>query len=199
MVIQTLEELEVPHGHFYKHCDCSRLGLMVPFVALSVSKLTFKEPIGSVSVSWHKFLKCKNAACVQLTSLEHADAISRVVKGLAYEGANIMNTSCCYGSVLNLLWDAFKEGYTVVREQVSNCLEKAEYLHGEISICGTFASRDRLSNTVVFDLPQVKKFPTDWNLSREGDEVFVMVRPNVTLKEMVKFVYEVQSLIGPSG
>nr|GFB54566.1 serine decarboxylase [Tanacetum cinerariifolium] len=49
LVIKTLEESGFSHDRFYIHCDGALFGLMMPFVKLA-SKLSFKKPIGSVSV-----------------------------------------------------------------------------------------------------------------------------------------------------
>ncbi|KAG2658945.1 hypothetical protein PVAP13_1KG324405 [Panicum virgatum] len=56
LVIKTLEESGFK-DRFYIHCDGALFGLMIPFVK-KAPKVTFKKPIGSVSVSGHKFVGC---------------------------------------------------------------------------------------------------------------------------------------------
>ncbi|KAI3774544.1 hypothetical protein L1987_49102 [Smallanthus sonchifolius] len=57
LVIKTLEETGFKHDRFYIHCDGALFVLMMPFVKLA-PKVSFKKPIGSVSVSGHKFVGC---------------------------------------------------------------------------------------------------------------------------------------------
>jgi histidine decarboxylase len=53
-------------------------------------KVTFKKPIGSVSVSGHKFVGCPMPCGVQITRMEHIDVLSRNVEYLASRDATIM-------------------------------------------------------------------------------------------------------------
>ncbi|GJV81328.1 serine decarboxylase-like protein [Tanacetum coccineum] len=76
LVIKTLEESGFSHDRFYIHCDGALFGLMMPFVKLA-PKLSFKKPIGSVSVSGHKFIGCPMPCGVQITRLKHINALSR--------------------------------------------------------------------------------------------------------------------------
>ena len=45
----------VPWRRFYIHCDGALFGMMMPFIK-QAPMVTFKKPIGSVSVSGHKFM-----------------------------------------------------------------------------------------------------------------------------------------------
>ena len=55
-------------------------------------KVTFKKPIGSVTVSGHKFVGCPMPCGVQITRLEHINALSRDVEYLASRDATIMGS-----------------------------------------------------------------------------------------------------------
>ncbi|KAK9989194.1 hypothetical protein SO802_029433 [Lithocarpus litseifolius] len=71
---------------------------MMPFVKRA-PKVTFKKPIGSVSVSGHKFVGCPMPCGVQITRLEHINALYRDVEYLASRDATIMGI----GAMLNEL------------------------------------------------------------------------------------------------
>ncbi|KAH0683459.1 hypothetical protein KY290_022076 [Solanum tuberosum] len=79
------------HDRFYIHCDGALFGLMMPFVKRT-PKVTFNKPIGSVSVSGHKFVGCPMPCGVQLTRLEHINALSSNVEYLASRDATIMGS-----------------------------------------------------------------------------------------------------------
>ncbi|KAD6795423.1 hypothetical protein E3N88_06319 [Mikania micrantha] len=91
LVIKTLEETGFTHDRFYIHCDGALFGLMMPFVKLA-PKVSFKKPIGSVSVSGHKFVGCPMPCGVQITRLQHINALSRNVEYLASRDATIMGS-----------------------------------------------------------------------------------------------------------
>ena len=54
-VIKILQEVGYTQDRFYIHCDGALFGMMIPFIKES-PLVTFKKPIGSVSVSGHKFM-----------------------------------------------------------------------------------------------------------------------------------------------
>ncbi|KAL2511914.1 Serine decarboxylase [Abeliophyllum distichum] len=103
LVIQTLEETGFSHDRFYIHCDGALFGLMMPFVKRA-PKVTFKKPIGSVSVSGHKFVGCPMPCGVQITRLEHINALSRNVEYLASRDATIMGSRNGHAPIF--LWEA---------------------------------------------------------------------------------------------
>ncbi|XP_068469740.1 serine decarboxylase 1-like isoform X1 [Phaseolus vulgaris] len=59
LVIKKIEEAGFSRDSFYIHCDGALFGLMLPFVKRA-PKVSFKKPIGSVSVSGHKFVGSRN-------------------------------------------------------------------------------------------------------------------------------------------
>ncbi|VAH32305.1 unnamed protein product [Triticum turgidum subsp. durum] len=65
LVIETLEKSGFK-DRFYIHCDGALFGLMMPFVK-QAPRVSFKKPIGSVSVSGHKFVGCPMPCGVQIT------------------------------------------------------------------------------------------------------------------------------------
>ena len=54
-VLEVLSETGYTHEQFYIHVDGALFGLMLPFLA-DAPTATFSKPIGSISVSGHKFI-----------------------------------------------------------------------------------------------------------------------------------------------
>ncbi|KAJ0976563.1 hypothetical protein J5N97_012037 [Dioscorea zingiberensis] len=100
LVIKTLQENGFT-DRFYIHCDGALFGLMMPFFK-SAPKVTFKKPIGSVSVSGYKFVGCLMPCGVQITRLQHINALSRNVEYLASRDATIMGSR--NGHIPVFLW-----------------------------------------------------------------------------------------------
>ena len=55
-VLSILAETGYTEDKFYIHCDGALTGIMLPFMKDPHSTLSFKKPIGSISVSGHKFI-----------------------------------------------------------------------------------------------------------------------------------------------
>ncbi|RYQ91875.1 hypothetical protein Ahy_B09g097918 [Arachis hypogaea] len=103
LVIKTLEDTGFSRDKFYIHCDGALFGLMMPFVKLA-PKVSFKKPIGSVSVSGHKFVGCPMRCGVQITTLEHINVLSNNVEYLASRDATIMGSRNGHAPIF--LWKA---------------------------------------------------------------------------------------------
>ncbi|CAM6104716.1 unnamed protein product [Calypogeia fissa] len=69
-VLDSLKQAGFTEDRFYIHCDGALFGLMMPFVK-AAPRVTFKKPIGSVSVSGHKFIGCPMPCGIQITRVEH--------------------------------------------------------------------------------------------------------------------------------
>lgn len=54
-ILNILKESGYSEDRFYIHCDGALFGMMMPFLK-DAPMVTFKKPIGSVSVSGHKFV-----------------------------------------------------------------------------------------------------------------------------------------------
>ncbi|GJZ32006.1 serine decarboxylase-like protein [Tanacetum coccineum] len=188
LVIKTLEESGFSHDRFYIHCDGALFGLMMPFVKLA-PKLSFKKPIGSVSVSGHKFIGCPMPCGVQITRLKHINALSRNVEYLASTDATI--TGSRNGHAPLFLWYALsRKGYRGFQKEVHNCLRNAHYLKGRLTEAGIGAMLNELSSTVVFERPQDEKFTRKWQLACQGNIAHVVVMPNINIHKLDDFVNE---------
>ncbi|KAL3504427.1 hypothetical protein ACH5RR_034268 [Cinchona calisaya] len=188
LVIQSLEESGFSHDRFYIHCDGALFGLMMPFVKRA-PKVTFKKPIGSVSVSGHKFVGCPMPCGVQLTRLEHINALSRNVEYLASRDATIMGSRNGHAPIF--LWYTLnRKGYKGFQKDVQKCLRNAHYLKGRLRQAGISAMLNELSSTVVFERPQDEEFVRRWQLACEGNMAHVVVMPNVTIEKLDDFLNE---------
>ncbi|PNX86570.1 histidine decarboxylase-like protein, partial [Trifolium pratense] len=88
MVIQTLEESGFTRDRFYIHCDGALLGIMLPLIK-QAPVITFEKPIGSITISGHKFLGCPTPCGVLLTRLEHTNTFSKDIEVIGSRDATI--------------------------------------------------------------------------------------------------------------
>ncbi|GMH17104.1 hypothetical protein Nepgr_018945 [Nepenthes gracilis] len=188
LVIQTLEECGFSHDRFYIHCDGALFGLMIPFVKLA-PKVTFKKPIGSVSVSGHKFVGCPMPCGVQIMRIEHIHALSRNVEYLASRDATIMGSRNGHAPIF--LWYTLnRKGYRGFQKEVQKCLRNAYYLKDRLRDAGISAMLNELSSTVVFERPADEEFVRRWQLACQGNIAHVVVMPNVTVEKLNTFLDE---------
>ncbi|XP_057973023.1 serine decarboxylase [Malania oleifera] len=188
LVIQTLEESGFTHDRFYIHCDGALFGLMMPFVKRA-PKVSFKKPIGSVSVSGHKFVGCPMPCGVQITRIEHINALSRNVEYLASRDATIMGSRNGHAPIF--LWYTLnRKGYKGFQKEVQKCLRNAHYLKDRLRDASISAMLNELSSTVVFERPMDEEFVRRWQLACEGNIAHVVVMPNVTIEKLDVFLNE---------
>ncbi|XP_038886253.1 serine decarboxylase isoform X1 [Benincasa hispida] len=190
LVIQTLTECGFSKNRFYIHCDGALFGLMMPFVKrLMAPKVSFKKPIGSVSVSGHKFVGCPMPCGVQLTRLEHINALSSNVEYLASRDATIMGSRNGHAPIF--LWYTLnRKGYKGFQKEVQKCLRNAHYLKDRLLDAGISAMLNELSSTVVFERPRDEEFIRRWQLACEGNIAHVVVMPNVSQEKLDDFLAE---------
>ncbi|KAJ6335834.1 hypothetical protein OIU77_025725 [Salix suchowensis] len=188
LVIQTLEESGFSQDRFYIHCDGALFGLMMPFVKRA-PKVTFQKPIGSVSVSGHKFMGCPMPCGVQLTRMKHINVLSSNVEYLASRDATIMGSRNGHAPIF--LWYTLnRKGYKGFQKEVQKCLRNAYYLKDRLRDAGISAMLNELSSTVVFERPIDEDFVRRWQLACQGNIAHVVVMPNVTIEKLDDFLNE---------
>jgi len=187
LVIETLEKSGFK-DRFYIHCDGALFGLMMPFVKLA-PRVSFKKPIGSVSVSGHKFVGCPMPCGVQITRLNHINALSSNVEYLASRDATIMGSRNGHAPIF--LWYTLnRKGYRGFQKEVQKCLRNAHYLKDRLKDAGISAMLNELSSTVVFERPKDEEFVRRWQLACEGSISHVVVMPSVTVDKLDTFLNE---------
>jgi len=151
--------------------------------------VTFKKPIGSVSVSGHKFVGCPMPCGVQITRLEHINALSSNVEYLASRDATIMGSRNGHAPIF--LWYTLnRKGYRGFQKEVQKCLRNAHYLKDRLKEAGVGAMLNELSSTVVFERPKDEEFVRRWQLACEGNIAHVVVMPSVNIDKLDYFLNE---------
>lgn len=80
-VLKILEECGYPEDRFFIHCDGALFGMMLPFIK-DAPMVTFSKPIGSVSVSGHKFVGVPMPCGVVITRMRHVRKLSSDIEYL---------------------------------------------------------------------------------------------------------------------
>ncbi|DBB10043.1 hypothetical protein WJX82_006697 [Trebouxia sp. C0006] len=187
-VLEVLTEEGFDEDRFYIHCDGALFGLMIPFVK-QAPMVTFKKPIGSVSVSGHKFVGAPVPCGVVITRKEYVEALSSDVEYLNSRDATIMGSRNGHAP-LYLWYTLTKKGYEGMRKDVEKCLRNAHLLKSMLEKVGIKTMLNELSSTVVFERPLEESFVKKWQLACQGDIAHVVVMPNITLDKLEVFVQD---------
>ncbi|XP_037417074.1 serine decarboxylase 1-like [Triticum dicoccoides] len=186
-IIRTLEKCGF-RDRFYIHCDGALAGLMMPFIK-QAPKVTFDKPIGSVSISGHKFMGCPVPCGVVITRLEHVKVLSTDIEYISSRDATIMGSRNGH-SPLFLWYTLNKKGCKGIQKEVEKCMRNARHLTSRLREKGVSAFLNELSSTVVFERPRDESFMHKWQLACEGSIAHVVVMPNLSVEKLDGFVEE---------
>lgn len=185
-VINILTTTGYTEDRFYIHCDGALFGMMMPFIK-QAPMVTFKKPIGSVSVSGHKFLGTPVPCGVVITRFKYVMALSTDIEYLNSRDATIMGSRNGHAPIY--LWYTLSmKGYEGIRKDVEMCMQNAHILKTMLDKVGVKTMLNELSNTVVFERPQDESFIRKWQLACESDIAHVVVMPNINIEKLEEFV-----------
>lgn len=192
-VIECLKSCGYEEDRFFIHCDGALFGMMLPFVkgveeGKSVPQVSFDKPIGSISVSGHKFVGSPIPCGVVLTRKRYTIALSSCVEYINSRDTTIMGSR--NGHTPIYMWYTLcKKSIEDITDDVRKCIHNAHFLKGRFEERGIDCMLNDLSSTVVFRRPReevVKK----WQLACEGDYAHIVVMPNVSKEKLEEFLLD---------
>ena len=185
-VLAALARAGYTEKEFYIHVDGALFGLMMPFVQ-AAPRVTFRKPVGSISVSGHKFIGAPMPCGVVMTRTALVAAMSSDIEYLNSKDATIMGSRNGHAPIY--MWHTLtRKGMAGMRRDVERCLENARLLQSMLEDAGVKTMLNRLSSTVVFERPPEEAFIRKWQLACEGDVAHVVVMPNITPEKLRVFV-----------
>lgn len=158
---------------FHLHCDGALGGLLEPFLA-DASSLDFaRYPIGSVSVSGHKFVGAAMPCGVVLARKFLVRQIEQRVEYIGSSDTTIMGSR--NGLAPLFIWHAIR--HRDFAREARECRRNAEYLCNQLARRGWNPLLNDSSTTVVFDKPP-EWFCRHWQLATSGNRAHVVVMQN---------------------
>ncbi|KAG5591999.1 hypothetical protein H5410_042513 [Solanum commersonii] len=186
VILETLKDCGHSQDRFYIHCDAALCGLMTPFINNMIS---FKKPIGSVTISGHKFLGCPMPCGVQITRKSYINNLSTNVEYIASVDATISGSR--NGLTPIFLWYSLSaKGQIGLQKDVKRCLDNAKYLKDRLQQAGINVMLNELSIIVVLERPRDHEFVHRWQLSCVKDMAHVIVMPGITREMLDNFISE---------
>lgn len=146
-ILDILRETGYTEDRFYIHCDGALFGLMIPFVK-KAPLVTFRKPIGSISVSGHKFIGVPVPCGVVITRTRYVAALSQDVEYLNSRDATIMGSRNGHAPIY-MWYTLTRKGYEGMRKDVERCLRNAHLL----KVCGGWRGCSSTTPTRLFHSP----------------------------------------------
>lgn len=176
---------------FYIHCDAALSGMVLPFVA-GAPQITFSKPIGSVSVSGHKYIGAPYPCGIVVARRKNVERIQTKVEYIGAIDATIGGSR--NGQAPLYLWYAIKTrgargGFA---KEVATCISNAKYLYDQLKQMGVPCFMNDYSITVVFDEPS-EALVRRWSLARQGGRAHVVVMPHATRTKIDAFLAELRA------
>ena len=186
-VLEVLKSAGYEQDRFYIHCDGALFGLMLPFVEEKYSdfEINFEKPIGSISVSGHKFVGAPMPCGVVITRKKYSKALSQDIEYINSKDTTIMGSRNGHTPIF-IWYTLMKKGLEGIRKDVKKCVENAMYLKSKFEKHGVNCMLNNLSSTIVFQRPNdevVKK----WQLACEGNLAHIVVMPNIEKSKLDMF------------
>jgi histidine decarboxylase len=192
-IINILYTTGYSKDRFYIHCDGALFGLMLPFVKDHASKVTFRKPIGSISVSGHKFVGSPVPCGIVITTKNYIKALSSNIEYLNSRDATIMGSR--NGHTPLYMWYTLSiKGVEKIKEDVIYCLELAKWLTQRFKDNNIRCMLNELSSTVVFERPNDEVIIKKWQLACEGNNAHVVIMPSITQEKLEVFLKELLDL-----
>ena len=185
-VLTVLAECGYTEDQFYIHVDGALFGLMLPFIKEGPT-ISFSKPIGSISVSGHKFIGAPVPCGVVMTRKRYIENLSSDIEYLNSKDATIMGSR--NGHAALYLWYAISmKGLVGLQKDVLLCVKNSNFLKGLLDEAGIKCMLNPLSCTVVFERPTNQDFVRKWQLACQKDVAHVVVMPNVSQEKLQSFV-----------
>jgi histidine decarboxylase len=186
--IAALHAVGYTEEEFYIHVDGALFGLMLPFIT-AAPLVSFHKPIGSISVSGHKFIGAPVPCGVVMTRKSHITKMSSNIEYLNSKDATIMGSRNGHAA-LYMWYRLARKGKSGLTADVEMCMQNSALLVQMLNESGVTCMLNHMSSTVVFERPTEHAFVRKWQLACSGDVAHVVVMPSVTPDILRVFVDE---------
>jgi histidine decarboxylase len=174
---------------FYLHLDGALVGIMISL--LEKEYISFaKKPIGSISVSGHKFIGSPIPCGIIITKMIHIKALSQNIDYINSRDATIMGSRNGHAPLF-LWYTLVSKGKDGIYKDIINCIENAKYLEQKLKEKNVQnILLNKWSNTVVFKMPSDNNFILKYQLACSNGLAHIVVMPNIDKIKLDKFVDE---------
>ena len=187
-ILDIFKRTGYSEDEFFIHCDGALFALILPFIEDAL-EVNFTKPIGSISVSGHKFMGCPMPCGVTITRKRYVETLKSHIDYLNSVDTTIMGSRNGQASIY--LWLTLrKKGTEGFASDAKRCLENAKFMEELLLKNDIACMLNTHSNTIVLERPQDETFVKKWQLACEGTVAHCIVMPNVSRQKIEDFVSE---------
>lgn len=186
-VVSILKRNNISRYHI--HCDAALFGMILPFIKGS-PQADFRQPIGSLAISGHKFIGTHIPCGITLCRKR---LVKQIETPIEYIGSlDTTLTGCRDGHVPIFLWYAIqKRGLRGFSKEANDCIINARYLADKLAELHWPFFLNDYSNTVLFKKPPaaiIKK----WQLAVSHDWAHIIVMQSVSRDQIDRFILDLR-------
>lgn len=169
----------------YIHCDAALAGAYGSFIQPKIP-FDFADGADSISISGHKFIGSPIPCGVIITKRSYRERIAKQISYIGSLDTTISGSRNGHSSLF--LWHAIKKlGVSGFQSRYHRSLEMAEYCKKELLNRGIYAWSNPGAITIV--IPKTsERLKTKWQLATELNNTHIICMPNVTKKQINKFI-----------
>ncbi|XP_051129657.1 serine decarboxylase-like [Andrographis paniculata] len=187
LIVKVLEECGFSEDRYYIHCDAALYGLISPFLEQG-PKFSFKKPIGSASVSGHKFLGCPMPCGVYMTRKKYSSPLlNQNIDYIHCVDSTISGSRNGHAPIF-MWYNLNLKGYKGLKRDVRMSIRNAQYLRDRLKNIGISTMLNDMNIVVVFECPLDQSFAESWNLSHHGNMTHIVVMPHITTRMLDDFL-----------
>jgi histidine decarboxylase len=172
-VLDTLEQSQVVDFHL--HCDGALGGMLVPYLDGAPAIDFSQYPIGSVSVSGHKFIGSPLPCGILLTRKAFVNELTALSEYIGSSDTTMMGSRCGLAAVI--LWQAIEQRQHQFAQEAQQCVANAAYFCQRLQNSGLNPWLNPFSTTVVFDRP-VESLCNHWQIATYQKIAHIVVMQN---------------------
>lgn len=177
---------------YYIHCDGALSGMMLPFID-NAPQINFSKPIGSISISGHKFIGSPLPCGVVLTQKEFVKKVETNIEYIGSKDTTILGSRNGHSPLF--FWYALNtKGEQGITQEVQICLKNAQYFFNQLKLLNFPCLLNKFSTTVFFKKPPVHLIKK-WQLATQGDWAHIVVMQNVDADKIDAFIEDLKACI----
>jgi len=180
-----VEILKKNNMKYHLHADGALMGFVLPFL---YNDLSFSRYIHSISISGHKFLGVPFPCGIFMVEKKFKEYIVQKVEYISSLDATIMGSRNGHAPLF-INHSINKKGMDGFREDIYQCLYRAQWFTNLMKSKGINAWINNYSITVIFPRPS-DKLIKKWALATENEISHVIVMPHVTKNLLYEFLDE---------
>lgn len=170
---------------YHVHCDAALFGMILPFIK-GAPQVDFRQPIGSLAISGHKFMGTHMPCGVALCRKQLVKWIETPIEYIGTLDTTI--TGCRNGHTPLFLWHAIQmRGLSGFSQEANECIANAKYLADRLKRIRWPYFLNPFSNTVLFKKPSMR-IKKKWQLAVCSDWAHIVVMQSVTKESIDRFI-----------